>query len=77
MAVQLTPALEQRLHQLAATQHRTPDDLAEQLMEQSVAYEEDILATIQRGRDDIAAGRVFTHEQVIERIEKLLQSPIQ
>ena len=71
MAVQLPSALEQPLHQLAAMQHRTPDDLAEQLLEQSLAYEEDILATIQRGRNDIAEGRVFTHEQVVERIEKL------
>lgn len=74
MAVQLTPALEQRLHHLAAIQDRTPDDLAEQLIEQSVAYEEDILATIQRGRDDIAAGRILTHEEVVARIEKLFES---
>jgi predicted transcriptional regulator len=73
MALQLTPALEQRLHHLAAMQDRTPDDLAEQLVEQSLAYEEDILATIQRGRDDVAAGRVFTHQEVVSRIEKLLE----
>ena len=73
MAVHLTPALEQRLEHLAAQTERSADELLQQGMEHFLAYEEDILATVKRGRDDIA-GRLLEHEEVFARVEKLLQS---
>lgn len=74
MSVHLTPEQEQRLEHLAAQTQRSADELAQQGMERFLAYEEDILATVKRGRDDIATGRLLEHEEVFARIEKLLQS---
>ena len=39
MALQLTPALEQRLDQLASQTHRTHDELAPEGMEKFLDYE--------------------------------------
>jgi predicted transcriptional regulator len=74
MSLQLTPDLEQKLEHLAAETRRSPDDLAQEGLEQFLAQEEDILATVRRGRDDFAAGRVHEHDMVVARIEALLHS---
>jgi predicted transcriptional regulator len=72
MTIQLTPSQEERLLNLAALTARTPDDLVEEALIQFLVYEEDCAAAVQRGRDDIAAGRVVEHEEVVARIEKIL-----
>ena len=72
MTLHLTPALEQRLEHLAAQVHRTPDELAQEGMDRFLAYEEEILAAVQKGEEDIKAGRVLEHHEVVARIEGLL-----
>ncbi len=74
MAVHLTPALEADLHQLAAQSNTTADDVAQRALEDFVAYRRDLNEAVQRGGDDIAAGRVFTHEEVFAHIEARLNS---
>jgi predicted transcriptional regulator len=74
MSINLTPALEQRLQHLAAETHRTPDEVAQEGLDRFLAYEEDLHATVTRGREDIAAGRLIEHDEVFARIENLLRS---
>lgn len=74
MSLQLTPDLEAKLQHLATETHRSPDDLAQEGMEQFLAHEEDLLATVRRGREDLAAGRVHEHDAVVARVEALLHS---
>ena len=74
MAVQLTPALEHQLQQLAAQSDRTADQLAQQALESFVAYRQDLNDAVRRGNEDIAAGRLVEHEEVVARIERMLSS---
>lgn len=71
MALQLTPALEQRLDQLAAHTHRSANELAQEGLETFLDYEERSMAIVERGRADIAAGRVTDHDAVADRFAKL------
>ena len=74
MAVHLTPALEQELQELAAQSNITPDELAQHALEDFVAYRRDLNDAVKRGDEDIAAGRVLEHDEVIARINRLLQT---
>jgi predicted transcriptional regulator len=72
MAVQLTPDLEQELQSLAAQSNSTANALAQRALEDFVAYRKDLNEAVKRGDEDIAAGRVLEHHEVVERIERLL-----
>ena len=72
MSLELNDALEQRLEVLATETNRSASELAQEGLERFLDYEEDVLSTIQRGREDFAAGRVVEHEHVVARIEALL-----
>jgi len=74
MSIQLTPALEQDLQHLAAQSNTTADDVAQRALEDYVAYRRDLNEAVRRGDEDIAAGRLFTHEEVFARIEARLNS---
>ncbi len=74
MALNLTPALEADLQHLAAQSNTTADDVAQRALEDYVAYRRDLNEAVQRGNEDIAAGRVLTHEEVFAEIDKLLAS---
>lgn len=73
MAVHLTPAQEQRIQDLAAQAHRTPDEIAQEGMDRFLAYEEEVLAAVRRGDEDIKAGRLLEHQEVVDRIVRLLR----
>jgi predicted transcriptional regulator len=73
MAVHITAALEQQLHHLAAESNLTADDLAQRALEDFVAYRLDLNEAVQRADEDIAAGRVFSHEEVVARIAHILK----
>jgi len=72
MTVQLTPEQEQRLQHLAAEMTATPDELAQDCLDRFLDYQEDMMLTIRRGRADVAAGRVVDHDEVVARIERML-----
>lgn len=72
MALQITPALEQRLEHLAAATHRSADDLAQEGLDAFIAREENVLAILERGRADLAAGRTLGPEEVFARIDEML-----
>jgi predicted transcriptional regulator len=74
MTLRLTPALEQRLEQVAPQTHSSPDELAQEGMDLFLAQEEQILAIIERGRADVAAGRLLGPEKVLACIEGMFAS---
>lgn len=74
MTVHLTPVQEQRLQHLAAHAGRTADELVQEEMDRFLAYEEEMLRAVQRGDEDIAAGRVLEHAEVVARVERLFQN---
>jgi predicted transcriptional regulator len=72
MAVQLKPGQEQRLQNLASRSGLTADELAQQQIERFLDYQEDLAMAVKRRDEDIAAGRVLAHSDVVSRVEKLL-----
>ena len=74
MALQLTPDLEQELQHLATQSNSTPDELAQHALEDFAAYRRDLNEAVARAYADFASGRVVAHEDVVARIELLLQS---
>jgi predicted transcriptional regulator len=73
MTLQLTPALEQELEHLAAQSNSTADALAQRALEEFVAHRLDLNEAVKRGDEDIAAGRLLSHEEVFARIDRMLQ----
>jgi len=74
MAIQLTAELEEDLQHLAAQSNTTADDVAQRALEDFVAYRRELNEAVQRGDEDIAAGRVLTNEEVFARIEARFMS---
>jgi predicted transcriptional regulator len=68
LTVRLTPKVKQRLGRLARQTRRTRSFLAGEAIKSYVERELDIVAGIERGLEDAAAGRVVPHEQVMRRI---------
>ena len=74
MTLHLTPALEQRLENLAAQTNRSPDELAQEGVEAFLEFEERSISVMARGRADDAAGRLLAHEEVGARYTPHTQS---
>jgi predicted transcriptional regulator len=68
LTVRLTPKVKQRLGRLARQTRRTRSFLAGEAIASYVERELDIVAGIERGLEDAAAGRVVPHAQVMRRI---------
>jgi predicted transcriptional regulator len=74
MTVQLTDAQEQRLQQLAATTMQTADELAREGMERFLNYREELHVAVQQGLDDVAAGRLLDHDDVMKMMDEIIEN---
>jgi predicted transcriptional regulator len=72
MEVHLNPDLQARLAHLAAEQGRDAEALAREAIERFVDRDEWFLREVEKGLAQIEQGRVLTHEQVRQRLEKRL-----
>jgi predicted transcriptional regulator len=72
MEVHLNPDLQARLTHLAAEQGRDAEALAREAIERFVDRDEWFLREVENGLAQIEQGRVITHEQVGQRLEKRL-----
>ncbi|HEX6859901.1 MAG TPA: hypothetical protein VF138_06845 [Caulobacteraceae bacterium] len=70
MTIELDEAEHSRLEELAAYHGVSLTKLMKESAERIVAEDKAFLAAVQRGRDDVKAGRVFTHEEVVARALK-------
>lgn len=70
VTVRLPKTVEQDLAKLAGHTQRSKSFLAGQAIAAYVARELEICEGIQRGLDDIEAGRVISHEEAMKRIYK-------
>ena len=73
MAVQLRPEQEERLQQLATQAGVTADVYLQRQVDSLLEYQEDLAATVKRGDEDIAAGRLLANEEVFAQLEKRLK----
>lgn len=70
MSIELDDAEHARLEELAAYHGVSVKKLVKESAERLLAEDRAFLAAIQKGRDDVKAGRVFTHEEVVARSAK-------
>jgi predicted transcriptional regulator len=70
--VEISAATQERLTELAEKTRRPSDVLANEALAAYVQQELDIIAGIEEGLADIAAGRVTPHEEVDAEIRALI-----
>ena len=70
MSLQLTPDLEQKLEQLAAESHVSPDELAQTAMEAFVSEYEELAAAVKEADEDFERGDYVPHEEVVAMFAK-------
>ena len=73
VSVRLPTAVKDRLDKLAKGTSRSKSYLAAEAIEAFVERELAIIEGIQRGLDDVAAGRVFSHETVMAEIYQIIE----
>ncbi len=73
LTVRLTPELKARLGKLAERTQRTKSFLAGEAIGGYVERELEIVAGIERGLDDMKAGRVVPHEDVMADIDATIR----
>ena len=73
LTVRLPATLKDRLGKLAEQTRRTKSFLAAEAIARYVGRELEIVAGIERGLDDMKAGRVVPHEDVVADIEATIK----
>ena len=69
MALQLTPALEQRLGHLAAQSHRSPDELAQEAIDLYLQHIELLTADVREAEEEADRDGWLTSEEVLQGIQ--------
>ncbi len=72
MTIRLSSATKERLAELAQHTRRTKSFLASEAIADYVERELAIVAGIQRGLDDVRAGRVTPHPAVMDEIDEII-----
>jgi predicted transcriptional regulator len=73
MEVHVTGELEAKLTHSAARQGRNPDDLVQDVLTSYFEEESRFVEAVKRGEDVFERGEYLTHEQVGQRLQRLLQ----
>lgn len=74
LTVRLPPEVKERLGRLSESTRRTKSFLAGEAIADYVAREMEIIEGVQRGLDDMKAGRVVPHEDAMQRIRTTIAS---
>ena len=74
MEIHLPPDKEARVRQFATRTGRDAAQLIEAAVDHMLEYEESFLAAVEKGRASARRGDLLEHDEVVERIEKMLRS---
>lgn len=72
LTAQIDEDLEVRLSRLEAATGRSRDSIVAEALGGFVQSEEAFVAAVEAGRADVAAGRVVSHEAVVETFEQII-----
>ena len=72
MTIDLTPAQEQRLGQMAADANRTPEELAAEALSRFLRYREDLAADVREGEESAEREGWLSNDEVFERLNRRL-----
>jgi predicted transcriptional regulator len=68
MTISITPAMEKKLSDIASLTNTDVGTVLENLLSGTVAVKLNRLTAIQKGLDDLEAGRTVDHEDVIREV---------
>jgi len=72
MTLHLAPELEQKLQYLAAQTERTPDELAQEAVENYLKRIEALATAVREGEESAEREGWLTHDEVFDRLNKRL-----
>jgi predicted transcriptional regulator len=72
MTIRVSPETKQKLERIAADTRRSKSFLAAEAISAYVDRELEIIEGIKRGMDDVEAGRVVPHEQVMAEARQII-----
>lgn len=73
MTIRVSPDLKEKLGRLAHSTRRSRSYLAVEAVEAYVNRELEIIEAIQEGLEDMAAGRVTPHEDVMAKAARIIE----
>jgi predicted transcriptional regulator len=72
MTVYLAPEIEEELQHLAARVERTPDELAQEAVENYIAYKKHFAASVHEGLAAADRGELHEHEEVMAMMDEII-----
>ena len=72
MTLELTPALERSLEQIAGTSHRSAQELAVEAIEGYVAHQRSLIAAIEEGQAAAGRGDMVDHDDVMAMMDEII-----
>lgn len=72
MTIRVSPETKSKLERIAADTRRSKSFLAAEAVSAYVERELEIIDGIKRGMDDVAAGRVVPHEEVMAEARQII-----
>jgi predicted transcriptional regulator len=72
MEIHFTPELEAKLAQSAAQQGRNPEQFVQDVVAQYLEEEARFVAAVKRGEEALQRREYLTHEQVGQRLKRIL-----
>jgi predicted transcriptional regulator len=74
LTIPLDPATEAALDEIAATTKRAKADIAAEALADYVRHASEFEAMVREAREDFAAGRTFTHEEVAASARAIIEA---
>ena len=72
MTVHLAPEIEQQLQHLAARVERTPDDLAQEAVENYIHYRKHFVTAVHEGLAAADRGELHDHDEVMAMMDEII-----
>jgi predicted transcriptional regulator len=74
MEVRLSPDKQARLQEIAIRLGKNTEQIVEEAVDRMLEYEESFVAAVEEGRSSTRRGELLEHDEVVERIDKILRS---
>ena len=70
MTIQLNPEQEHQFSEIASASGKAPECIVMKVLQTYLRKRAELLARLEQARADVAAGRVFTSEEVWDRLQR-------
>jgi len=74
MEVHLSPDKQARLREIGSRFGKDAEQMVEEAVARMLEYDERLIAAVEEGRGSARRGELLGHDEVVERIEKILRA---